>query len=63
VLVLTPLVAFGFVGRGWAKSHGTPLQAELLANLKRLGIGPEARFAGGHGGVATGADLERQNTC
>jgi len=42
VLVLTLSVACGFVGRGWAKSHGTPLQAELLANLKRLGIGPEA---------------------
>ena len=59
-----PDARVGFVTDLWSPvrdSMGNPNQAAFLAAVKMLGIDPSARFAGGHGGVAPLAELERQN--
>jgi glyoxylase-like metal-dependent hydrolase (beta-lactamase superfamily II) len=52
----------GFVTDLWSPVRDpapTPSSVDLLATLKALKIDPATRFAGGHGGVAPVADLEK----
>ena len=62
LIAYVPDARVGFVTDLWSPARDsvpTPLNVDLLATVKALGIDPGARFAGGHGGVAVLADLEK----
>jgi glyoxylase-like metal-dependent hydrolase (beta-lactamase superfamily II) len=64
LIAYVPSAKVGFVADIWSPARDklgdapTPGQAALVAAVKKAGIAPE-RFAGGHGGVADFAPLER----
>jgi glyoxylase-like metal-dependent hydrolase (beta-lactamase superfamily II) len=64
LIAYIPSAKLGFVADLWSPVRDklgdapTPNQASLVAAVKKLGITPE-RFAGGHGGVAEYAPLEK----
>lgn len=62
LIAYVPDARVGFVTDLWSPARDpapTPMSIDFLATTKALGIDPAARFAGGHGGVAPLADLER----
>lgn len=62
LIAYVPDARVGFVTDLWSPVRDqapTPWSIDFLAATKALGIDPAVRFAGGHGGVAPLAELER----